>query len=736
MKKLILILIILAFPINVTLLSQNLNKRISEKGIENNKKVLPSNINNSSVIKGTGVCNTLSTDKALAGPNLTPYTPSQVIGFGWDYPIIASNSTGANKDADPVWDCRNIYLSFAVINNGTSSVLNKFYVKIYVDGYEYYSDFYDKELIANNFVYWRDINIGKISKGMHTLAIAADVTNTVAETNESDNTYSRYKLVVYDSIPPFITHTPPTSAISGETVTINATAIDYETSVAEFYIKYRMSGDLWDDNLFVNFVNGSATIPKSFVTDKGVDYQIIARDEDYNYEYYYSINDNYSDFYSIPVTVPNAAIMAKQVAGGSDFTAYRLFSLPFDFGTVLANNLFSGAGDFKKGWRLRYLAGTNTFADAETQSLEVSKAYFLITKNNFSILPFGSGKTSRLNYYDYVGIPVKTGWNLIGNPFSFRIAVTKLRVINPNNADLSKMPDAYEYIGKSGWVKADYLNPWEGLAVYSDFDTKLQFWVGYTNIGKISEKYVNNNGNWAAKVIVENGETEDAENYFGMQEKALSGKDNYDAPEPPIIEEGVSAYFTHPEWNAPVQNFSEDIRPISQSGEWPLTVQSGSYKPITITFSGMENVPDNNKKYLFDTDAKMIYDLNSEKSITIPGFIGEKHYKILVGESSFIQEKSNINLVPSEFSLAQNYPNPFNPSTNIRFALPVDSHVKIILFDTYGREVKTITNANYKSGYHEVMVNASDLSSGVYYYKLDVSGVNNFSEVKKMVVLK
>ena len=738
MKKFLIVFIIFAFPLNVLIFSQNLNKRTSsEKETKIITQVKPNAINNNLVIKGVGTCNIPRSDNALAGPNLVPFTPSAVVGFGWDYPIIASNFTGANKDVYPIWDCRDVYLSFAVINNGTTSVLTKFYVKVYVDGYEYYSDFYDKELIANNFVYWRDVNIGKLWKGQHIISISADVTNTVVESNESDNVYSRYKTVYADTLPPVITHTPPISATVYQPINITASAYDYETSVVNFYLLYRMSGDLWDNTLFSNFTNGSATIPASYVTNKGVDYKIVASDEDYNYENYYSTNDNYSNYYSIPVTVPNTSITAKKTTGGSEFTSYKLFSLPFDFGTVLANNIFSGAGEFKKGWRLRYLAGTNTFADAETQSLEVNKAYFLITRNDYSILPSGSGKTSRLNYYDYVGVPVKAGWNLIGNPFSFRVATTKLRVINPVTYDLSKMPDAYEYDGKSGWVKADYLNAWEGLAVYSDFDTKLQFWLGYENIGKISEKYTNKNLNWVSKIIVSNGDTQDEENYFGMQDKALEGKDNLDAPEPPVIEDGVTAYFPHPEWKAAVNNFSEDIRPVNVSGgEWPVVIKSGSSKPITISFSGLENIPVQNKKYLFDDVSKLIYDLSTTSSITIPGFIGEKNYKILIGDNSFVKEKSNVDLVPSKIALSQNYPNPFNPTTSIRFSLTEDSYAKIILYDTYGRQVKTITSGNYKAGYHDVIVNASDLSSGVYYYKLDVNGTSSFSDVKKMILLK
>ncbi len=735
MKK--ILIVFSAFCILVTIsFSQNAPAKRLRIPKEKNK-ILNSAPEQKSVTRGTGIYEADINSEKMDLPNLRPFMPSLVAGFGWDDAILASNNKGANRDGYPVWDCRDIYLSFAVINNGAASVLSKFYIKIYVDGYETYTDYYDKELPVNNFVYWRDINIGKYWSGEHRLTIMADVTNTVAESNETDNNYTRYKMVFRDSLPPEIIHTPPTGATLNQPVTISATAVDYETSVTDFYLKYRVSGDYWDNSLYVNFNQGSAQIPAAYVTDKGVDYKIVARDEDWNEQYYYSASDENSDYYSIPVTIPASSVVPKKITGGSSFTSYKLFSLPYHFGTILANEIFSEAGEYKKAWRFQSLVGTGSFTDAETYQVEKGKSYFLITKNDFSIVPKITLKTNRLNYYDYVGVPVKAGWNLIGNPLPFRVSTAKLRVINPVNYDLSKMPDAYEYTGSGGWLKADYLNPWEGLAIYSDFDTKLQFWVGYTNIGKQSAKYINDSYDWIAKVTAENGESADMENFFGVQENAQSGKDTYDSPEPPIIPEAVSVFFPHPEWNERVVNFSEDIRSQNETeNEWNMVLRSGSTKAITLKIEGLENLPGSLNKYLYDTDANLIYNLTDRAMIQIPGFIGEKKYKILIGSKEFIGSKSNTEIMPAKIALYQNYPNPFNPSTNIRFAIPNDAHVKIILYDIYGRKVNTLLDDERKSGYHDIMVSGDELASGIYYYQFIVSGVSNYNEIKKMVLIK
>jgi hypothetical protein len=88
---------------------------------------------------------------------------------------------------------------------------------------------------------------------------------------------------------------------------------------------------------------------------------------------------------------------------------------------------------------------------------------------------------------------------------------------------------------------------------------------------------------------------------------------------------------------------------------------------------------------------------------------------------------------PKEFTLYQNYPNPFNPTTTIKFALPIDSRVKINIYNSLGQLVETLVDKEMESGYHEVNFNASKLASGVYLYQLQVQ---DFISVKKMLLIK
>ena len=89
--------------------------------------------------------------------------------------------------------------------------------------------------------------------------------------------------------------------------------------------------------------------------------------------------------------------------------------------------------------------------------------------------------------------------------------------------------------------------------------------------------------------------------------------------------------------------------------------------------------------------------------------------------------------VPNVYSLSQNYPNPFNPSTKINFALPKQGFVSLKIYDVLGREIRTLVNEVKSAGNYTVDFNASEFSSGVYFYRIQA---NDFMDVKRMLLVK
>lgn len=90
--------------------------------------------------------------------------------------------------------------------------------------------------------------------------------------------------------------------------------------------------------------------------------------------------------------------------------------------------------------------------------------------------------------------------------------------------------------------------------------------------------------------------------------------------------------------------------------------------------------------------------------------------------------------IPAQTILKQNYPNPFNPTTKIDFTLSRANNVSLKIYDASGKEVSTLINSiYYKEGYYSINYNASNLASGIYFYKLYS---NDFNIIKKMIVIK
>ena len=102
-------------------------------------------------------------------------------------------------------------------------------------------------------------------------------------------------------------------------------------------------------------------------------------------------------------------------------------------------------------------------------------------------------------------------------------------------------------------------------------------------------------------------------------------------------------------------------------------------------------------------------------------------------ESDLSEEIRFFSGIIDKYTMSQNYPNPFNPKTTINYSLPETCHVTIIIYNILGMEVATLLDTEKTKGVYSIDFNASNLSSGFYYYRLKAEG---FSETKKMLLLK
>ena len=89
--------------------------------------------------------------------------------------------------------------------------------------------------------------------------------------------------------------------------------------------------------------------------------------------------------------------------------------------------------------------------------------------------------------------------------------------------------------------------------------------------------------------------------------------------------------------------------------------------------------------------------------------------------------------IPTTFTLRQNYPNPFNPVTQIEFAIPATSEIRLEVFEVLGRSVRVLAEGLYAAGTHSVSFDASDLPSGLYMYRLSSA---DYMQTRSMQLVK
>jgi len=127
-----------------------------------------------------------------------------------------------------------------------------------------------------------------------------------------------------------------------------------------------------------------------------------------------------------------------------------------------------------------------------------------------------------------------------------------------------------------------------------------------------------------------------------------------------------------------------------------------------------------------DTSYKIII-----ASIADPSIIDTSNASFSITPPSGVEP---VNLeIPNDYNLFQNYPNPFNPSTKIKYALPTNEFVSLTVYNVQGKTITTLVNEQKFAGTYQVIFDATDLPSGVYFYRLKTG---NFVNIKKMVIFK
>ncbi|HJY63929.1 MAG TPA: T9SS type A sorting domain-containing protein [Ignavibacteria bacterium] len=169
--------------------------------------------------------------------------------------------------------------------------------------------------------------------------------------------------------------------------------------------------------------------------------------------------------------------------------------------------------------------------------------------------------------------------------------------------------------------------------------------------------------------------------------------------------------------------FWETVSEINNSGFAVLRKNSNGNEWKEIGFVNGYGTTNEPKKYSFKDDR-----LNSGSyfyRLKQIDFNGNFEFFTLSNEV-FIKE-------PGEFSLSQNYPNPSNPLSKIEFSIPIDSKVKLVIYDITGKETASLADGYFEKGYYTIDFDGTNLASGIYFYVFEAGG---FKLTKRIVLIK
>ena len=144
---------------------------------------------------------------------------------------------------------------------------------------------------------------------------------------------------------------------------------------------------------------------------------------------------------------------------------------------------------------------------------------------------------------------------------------------------------------------------------------------------------------------------------------------------------------------------------------------------------------DNISFQIYDHDMEYIYDAFEIIPYDENGLVGTLDNPFNLSKNI---QRGDKGFIPEDFSVYQNYPNPFNPITSLRYDLPEQAQVTVIVYDQLGREVTQLVNTVQDAGFRSVHWDATDsfgksVSAGVYLYQIRAG---EFVQTKKMVLLK
>ena len=389
------------------------------------------------------------------------------------------------------------------------------------------------------------------------------------------------------------------------------------------------------------------------------------------------------------------------------------------------------SGEQNKDWQVYWDNGAASnffiaFDGSSTFQFSAGRAFWIINKGPVNINTTVPSAT--LNAAQEIEIPLRSGWNLITNPFTTSVAWSKIQSAN------SITEKIYDYKGGSGFIESSNFEPYIGYYYFETRTNPPTLKIPYALYFSSTSAANVDPAIWRVSISFSSGAFSDKSTSFGIAPAASRDLDQFDFRKPRAIATTPTVEFKRPQWDANYSAFATDIRPEIEEFEiWAFEVHANQRKAAQLAFSGIGKIPNQFEVYLVDENRARTVNLREDSLYRFTPAAELLKFSVLVGKKETVQEKLSAIVLPKEFALGPNYPNPFlsaaksrsagNPSTTIPVAIPISSEIKLKIYNLLGAEVKTIYNGAIEAGRYWFNWDGRNelghnVATGVYLYRL------------------
>ncbi|MFC2125859.1 leucine-rich repeat domain-containing protein [Bacteroidota bacterium] len=561
-----------------------------------------------------------------------------------------------------------------------------------------------------------------------------DITNTLA----TDLTlFSRPVTIISDdSDPPVITPDAanPTSLDAGfSTQAYNATVTDY-SGVNQVLFKYSNESTEPDSWSSVQMTyQGSdvygVTINESEFGGSGIQYYIYADD----------LRGQADSTSILTTTLRYPGGESYTISKSRDSLSYKIIAIPFELDNPSVTAVFDELGPYdEEKWRLfKHVWGTTNYQEYNAFSNIARGEGYWFLNDSVTSINFGAGSAPSEASKT---LSLKTGWNMIGNPYLFNLSWSYILEYNGNPAGVGGELNVFD----RAYGRTNRLGKYEGafVSVDNNIDIEIPMYKHPSENGRIARDikftpdYLENsleNDNWDVILKLESGSVKYNFGGIGMRADASDDFDQYDELTLPRF----FGYLELNHHNIDLNGFAvtRNIVSTNLEHEWNFNIESSQKGKMTnITW---DNSYFGIERYLtlYDLTNQVKVDMNNQDSYVFKAD-NNNPFKIL-----FSTEKPE----PGNNLMLQNaYPNPFSNEVILSLVLPESKLpylIEIKIFNSIGQPVYKLTDNYYNSGVHELTwdgrnISGSESSNGLYIVHMQVNHNGTVSEFHKTIIKK